>query len=60
MIMPWGKFVGYDLGDIPNNYLEWLLDNIEIKNRYDSNLHDAVMAELRERDEIGLYLEDWA
>lgn len=29
MIMPWGKFKGKDLEDIPSGYLYWLKENCE-------------------------------
>lgn len=29
MIMPWGKFKGWDMEDIPSGYLKWLAENCE-------------------------------
>jgi hypothetical protein len=29
MKMPWGKFKGEDIGDIPSDYLKWLAENCE-------------------------------
>ena len=29
MILPWGKFKGKDLEDIPSGYLKWLSENCE-------------------------------
>lgn len=32
MEMPFGKYRGCDIGDVPDDYLEWVLDNIEIRS----------------------------
>lgn len=29
MIMPFGKYKGEQLGDIPDNYLQWIIDNVD-------------------------------
>jgi hypothetical protein len=29
MIMPWGKFQGEDIEDIPSDYLRWLAENCD-------------------------------
>lgn len=29
MRMPWGKFKGKDIDDIPSDYLHWLAENCE-------------------------------
>lgn len=29
--MPFGKHKGYFMKDIPNSYLDWLIDNVEDK-----------------------------
>lgn len=31
MGFPFGKFKGFELADIDSSYLEWLLDNIELR-----------------------------
>jgi hypothetical protein len=30
MKMPWGKFKGEDIGDIPTSYIEWALGNLDL------------------------------
>jgi len=29
MIMPWGKYKGKDLEEVPSGYLKWLAENCE-------------------------------
>lgn len=31
MVMPFGKYKGRLIGDIPENYLEWFADNVKTK-----------------------------
>jgi hypothetical protein len=45
--MPFGKFRGEDLADIPDGYLNWLLDECNLRPR----LRNAVKRELETRDE---------
>lgn len=33
VIMPFGKYKDEYIGDIPNNYLEWLYDNVELNGK---------------------------
>lgn len=28
-VMPWGKYEGKELGEVPTSYLKWLVDNID-------------------------------
>lgn len=56
MIIPWGKYSGEDLEDIPNGYLEWLFDNMVIRHSKDQKIYDAVKQELEDRDEHGIYI----
>lgn len=45
MIIPFGKYKGDNLGDIPNYYLEWLLDQ-----DIDQKLLSEIFDELEDRD----------
>lgn len=29
MKMPWGKYKGYDIEDLPTDYLKWLAENCD-------------------------------
>lgn len=58
MILPWGKYAGEDLGDVPDGYLNWLFDNMVIRNKRDRQIHAAVTKELAERDETGFSVPD--
>lgn len=49
--MPWGKFKGYRMIDIPASYLLWLKDNITsgpILNYISRNM-DALNKEIKEK-----------
>jgi hypothetical protein len=49
MRMPFGKWRGYDLSEIPLNYLQWLWGNTELRD----GLLEAVCYEIQSRqDEI--------
>jgi len=39
MKMPFGKFKGYDLADLPDNYLDWLWFEIELREPLKSAIH---------------------
>lgn len=43
--MPFGKYKGWRLQSIPEDYLQWLLDNVELFG----TLENAVIQELRAR-----------
>lgn len=52
MIIPFGKHQGSKLGDLPNTYIEWCLENFD-KSR--EELLDALQKVLIGRD---FYIED--
>lgn len=29
MILPWGKYKGYEMDMVPSDYLRWLAENVE-------------------------------
>jgi hypothetical protein len=45
MMMPFGKYRGMEVVDLPSDYLEWLLDNVDLQSR----LKNAVLGELDRR-----------
>jgi hypothetical protein len=51
MRMPFGKYKGRALRDVPDNYLGWLLDECDLQPR----LRRAVEKELDTREENALY-----
>jgi uncharacterized protein (DUF3820 family) len=40
MKMPWGKFKGEDIEDIPSDYLQWLAENCE-NDKIATNINGA-------------------
>lgn len=56
MIIPWGKYSGEDIDDIPNTYLEWIYDNMIVRNESDRAIYRAVTQEIQDREESGIYI----
>ena len=50
MIFPFGKYKGYDLQDIDDGYLWWVVDNCQKLN---ARLKHTILDELARRDEMG-------
>ena len=48
MVMPWGKFKGKTIEDIPSGYLKWLIDKCE---SLDDDLIEAADTEYQWRSE---------
>jgi hypothetical protein len=42
VIMPFGKYKGEELLDIPVEYLEWLYDNVELYSSLEQKVSDAI------------------
>ena len=40
--MPFGKYKGWEIGDIPVEYLEWLIDNVELKGGLAAEVRDML------------------
>lgn len=51
MIMPFGKFEGMDLRDVPRPYLEWLRRQTWLKGRLVKAIDDVLESEEREMDQ---------
>lgn len=50
MIMPFGKYEGRILEDVPRNYLEWLLMELEEQINKKQKLFDAIEERLNIRE----------
>lgn len=42
MEMPFGKHKGTELEDIPLDYLEWLVDNVDLHGELDIGVKEAI------------------
>lgn len=51
MRMPFGKFKGYPVSELPREYLEWLQSNVDLRGR----LASAVAEALGESEDGALY-----
>lgn len=49
MIVPFGKYSGSDIKDIPVTYLEWFVENIEPKSDKLARIIIEMADEIRER-----------
>lgn len=58
MRMPWGKFEGKMIYEVPNDYLDWLLEHEQENHKTftDKLFFDAVRKEMRERKGSGYYI----
>lgn len=59
MKMPFGKYKGEEIGDLPSTYLEWLVENVAM----DDKLEEAVLeawghAAKRDEDPFNDWRED--
>lgn len=52
--MPFGKYHGYDIRDLPDDYLCWLAENVDLREP----LRSAVEKEMRAR--AGSYRDEYA
>lgn len=59
MKMPFGKYKGEELSDIPAVYLEWLLENVSMKDDLHKAVEEAwIAAEEKERDPFSDWREE--
>lgn len=50
MKMPFGKFKGYDLKEIPDDYLQWLMFEIDLREPLRSAVHREYYARSQDRE----------
>ncbi len=53
MKMPWGKYRGQDLEDVPDSYVRWLAENCE-----DAAIRDEAENEIKYRKDHNASIED--
>lgn len=44
MLMPFGKYKGMEIEDMPQYYLEWMIDNIEMYPELEQAVLDVINA----------------
>ena len=49
--MPWGKYAGQDLSDIPTGYLDWLIGNDWMSEPNNAALRDTILVHLDTRSD---------
>ena len=50
MIMPYGKFKGQDIANVPSSYLRWIAENVEEKTPRGKKICLAADAEYQYRE----------
>lgn len=58
MKIPFGKYKGEDIRDVPSGYLDWLLENFDPKTEKEDNFLDAVLREYEWRDDNNGHFRD--
>jgi len=48
--MPWGKYRGENIDNVPRHYLEWLLEQEWIGDKKNESFVEAIEAQLAMRD----------
>ena len=48
MLMPFGKYAGHEIGELPDDYLLWLLENVELRDPLLSAIEEEVVERGRE------------
>ena len=51
--MPFGKYKGYDLEEIPQDYLQWIADNIDLYGELRKAVFDILVGKYGEKHELG-------
>jgi len=57
LVIPFGKFKGYSLAEVPNSYLRWCLEQDWFEEKYE-DLVEPFEDELAWRDSMGVKIED--
>lgn len=57
MQMPFGKFKNCDIEEIPSSYLNWIMENLEIKSERDEKLLLACEEEYFWRKKFNCHFE---
>lgn len=58
IIMPFGKYKGEQLLDIPASYLEWIYDNLELNGDLEQAVSDAIDILRGEKNRRGIVKRD--
>lgn len=58
IIMPFGKYKGEQLLDIPVSYLEWIYDNLELNGDLEQAVSDAIDVLRGEKNRRGIVKRD--
>jgi uncharacterized protein (DUF3820 family) len=53
MKMPFGKFQGREVSDVPSDYLTWCQEEGWVGNKYGDDLEDEINTEMMERENPG-------
>ncbi len=54
-LMPFGKFKGKTVDELPNSYLNWLLEQDWFEKNFE-DLYEVVEAEAAWREEVGVHI----
>lgn len=46
MRMPFGKYRGFQVDDLPEDYLQWLIDNVDLREPLRSAVYETVGLEM--------------
>lgn len=58
VVMPFGKYKGEQLLDIPTSYLEWIYDNLELNGDLEQAVSDAIDILHGEKNRRGIVKRD--
>ena len=52
MQMPFGKYQGFELEEIPRSYLQWLADNLDLYGDLRTAIFDELVGEFGEKLDV--------
>jgi len=58
MIMPYGKFKGKPIEELPSSYLRWMAENINDEYKKEESICLAADKEYQYREKNGMHFED--